>query len=191
MQLRTLPPKVSMAGSSVRLRVLVVVALVVLAAVVYVLSATASATGPTSTHYRLNWSIPIRVKGRVALRAKVYSLSVASKSWTVRVSITNRSGHTLRPVRTGKTGWGVQAVTQAVHAGTQQCTGVSCFVADSSSFSPALPRQLTAGAKWSGLVRGPGAIPSKRWVSVALGYYYGWPRGGFGSGPTVQAVRTH
>jgi hypothetical protein len=102
---------------------------------------------------------------------KLEWLEVSPAGWSVRARLVNRSGHVLRPVRTGKTGWGWSAESsdRTMHR-----------VAEASSFRPALPHRLRPGARWSGTFSGTGRLPRRWLVSFGLGYYDGWPRGGFG-----------
>jgi len=150
-------------------------------------SAAGQARSPAKT-YRLGWTIPVRVKGRLAIRAKIYWFRISSSHWSVRASVTNLTGHTLRPVTIGKTGWGWQAESSGVQTGhgNYQC---GCIAAEASSFKPALPHKLRPGARWSGAFTGTAHRPSARfpWVTFGLGYYHGWA-GGFGIGPQ-SAVR--
>jgi hypothetical protein len=133
--------------------------------------------------YRLDWTFPVRVRGRVALHGRIAWLKVWASHWSVRASILNRSGHTLRPITVGKTGWGWFAETSGEKAHPVQCDWSVCRAANAASFRPALPRRLRPGAGWSGIFKGRGHPPRGWWLNFYLGYYYGLTPGGFGGGP--------
>ena len=142
--------------------------------------------GAAPTFTRVGWSSPINVNGRKAIDATVYWVRVSRSHWAVKASVVNLTGHTLRPVRTPlDTGWGVHAVMAGQLPHPVQCSGSTCFDARAVSFTPALPRTLAPGTRWTGVFSGTagawGHVPRNRWASFGLGYYYGW-KGGFGIG---------
>jgi hypothetical protein len=168
--------------------------LIIALALVGLISAAAfarpSTAGQAPSHaktYRLDWTFPVRVKGRLAIRAKIYWFRISPSHWSVRASVTNLSGHTLRPLTVGKTGWGWTAETTGVHTGRgdYQC---GCIGREASSFKPALPHGLRPGARWSGTFSGTVHHPFSGfpWATFSLGYYNGWA-GGFGFAP-LRAV---
>lgn len=143
--------------------------------------------------YRLGWTIPVHIHGRLAMRVRVYWLKVSASHWSVRASVVNRSGHTLRPLTTGKTGWGLNEVTIAQRAHPSQCTWSTCRGFAATSFRPALPRTLRPGESWTVIFGGSGR-PSHHWlVDFSLRYYLGWPSpGGFGvSNPGELGAALH
>jgi hypothetical protein len=137
--------------------------------------------------YRVNWSGPIKVNGRPAIGATIYWVRVSRSHWAVKASVANLTRHTLQPVRRPMdTGWGMGAVTAG------ECSGSTCFTSRAASFSPALPRKLRPGARWTGVFSGTaeawGKVPRNLRAGFSLGYYLGWPKGcyvcggGFGIG---------
>jgi hypothetical protein len=143
--------------------------------------------GAAPAFYRVGWSGPIKVNGRPAIGATIYWIRVSPSHWAVKASVINLTRHTLRPDRRPMdTGWGMEAVTAGQLAHPVQCSGSTCFTSRAASFSPALPRKLPPGARWTGVFSGtPGEwlkVPHNRWASFALGYYLGWPKGCYGCG---------
>src|SRR4051812_31181196 len=106
-------------------RRLIGLAAIAAAAVVSASGSFASST-PTRHFYRVSWNVPVAVNGRHPLSMRVSWLLLSRTTWSVRVQVVNRSDHTLRPIRNGKTGWGLVWAKSYPYERHQQCSPPTC-----------------------------------------------------------------